>query len=172
MLYVRVSTICQWLYIPCRQSFKDQAEFYQSEYLISWWHTLINYHNMTAFFWWESASVLCWYGLNFVVTPIVITIFTDLRWFIYVESVIITLIDDCRFVVKLADFRCPFYQHVSTLIPESVGWNYLSIPKLQRCNRWNLGMNKKFHLTHYWKCDYLSMVGLKLNHAGKKAPFW
>ena len=24
----------------------------------------------------------------------------------------------------------------------SVGWNYLSIPKLQRCSRWSLGIEK------------------------------
>ena len=37
-------------------------------------------------------------------------------------------------------------------------WNYLSIPKLQRCSRWSLGMDKKFHLTLYCACDYLSML--------------
>ena len=26
------------------------------------------------------------------------------------------------------------------------------------CNRWNLGMDKLFHPTHYWVCDYLSML--------------
>ena len=40
-----------------------------------------------------------------------------------------------------------------------MGWNYLSIPKLQRCNRWSLGMDKWFHPTLYWACDYLSMLG-------------
>ena len=49
----------------------------------------------------------------------------------------------------------------------SVGWNYLSIPKLQRCNRWSLGMEKQFHPTEYYGCNYLSMLGLKLNHASK-----
>ena len=46
-----------------------------------------------------------------------------------------------------------------------MGWNYLSIPRLQRCIRWSLGIDKYFHPTLYWACDYLSMVGLKLNHA-------
>ena len=45
----------------------------------------------------------------------------------------------------------PFYQHGLTLIPTWIsnytyyyvcGWNYLSIPKLQRCNRWSLRMDK------------------------------
>ena len=49
-----------------------------------------------------------------------------------------------------------------------VGWNYLSIPKLQRCSYWILGIDKKFHLTLYWACDYLSMLGLKLNHVSKR----
>ena len=51
-----------------------------------------------------------------------------------------------------------------------MGWNYLSIPKLQRCNRWSLGMDKWFHPTLYWACDYLSMLGLKLNHVSKSGP--
>ena len=52
----------------------------------------------------------------------------------------------------------------------SVGWNYLSIPKLQRCNRWNLGMDKQLHPTFYNGCNYLSMLGLKLNHVSKIGP--
>ena len=40
-------------------------------------------------------------------------------------------------------------------------WKYLSIPKLQRWNRWSLGMDKLFHTTLYSACDYLSMLGLK-----------
>ena len=53
-----------------------------------------------------------------------------------------------------------------------MGWNYLSIPKLQRCNRWSLGMDKKFHLTLYQACNYLSMLGLKLNHVSKRGHQW
>ena len=49
-----------------------------------------------------------------------------------------------------------------------MGWNYLSFPKLQRCNRWSLGMDKWFHPTLYQACDYLSMLGLKLNHVSKR----
>ena len=49
-----------------------------------------------------------------------------------------------------------------------MGWNYLSIPKLQRCNRWSLGMDKWFHTTLYNGCNYLSMLGLKLNHVSKR----
>ena len=45
-------------------------------------------------------------------------------------------------------------------------WNYLSIPKLQRLHRWSLGMDK-FHPIHYNGCNYLSMLGLKLNHVSK-----
>ena len=48
-----------------------------------------------------------------------------------------------------------------------MGWNYLSIPKLQRCNRWSLGMDKLFHPTLYQVYDYLSMLWLKLNHVSK-----
>ena len=49
-----------------------------------------------------------------------------------------------------------------------MGWNYLSIPKLQRCNRWSLGMDKYIHPTFYNGCNYLSMLGLKLNHVSKR----
>ena len=53
-----------------------------------------------------------------------------------------------------------------------MGWNYLSIPKLQRCNRWSLAMDKSFRPTLYWACDYLSMLGFKLNHVSKRGPSW
>ena len=52
----------------------------------------------------------------------------------------------------------------------SVGWNYLSIPKLQRYNGWSLGMDTEFHLTLYRACDYLSMLRFKLNHVSKRGP--
>ena len=41
---------------------------------------------------------------------------------------------------------------------------HLSIPKLQRCNRWSLEMDKIFHSTHYNGCNHLSMLRLNLNH--------
>ena len=49
-----------------------------------------------------------------------------------------------------------------------MGWNYLSIPKLQRCNRWSLEMDKWFHPTLYQTGDYLSMLGLKLKRVSKR----
>ena len=48
-----------------------------------------------------------------------------------------------------------------------MGWNNLSIPKLQRLHRWSLGMDKLFHPTSYNGCNHLSMLGLKLNHVSK-----
>ena len=50
-----------------------------------------------------------------------------------------------------------------------MGWHYLSIPKLQRCNRWSLGMDTLFHPTHYNGCNYLSVLRLKLIHVIKGA---
>ena len=47
-------------------------------------------------------------------------------------------------------------------------WNYLSIPKLQRCNRWSLEMDKWFQTTLHYGRNYLSMLGLKLNHVSKR----
>ena len=55
----------------------------------------------------------------------------------------------------------------SSLDQESVGWNYLSILKLQRLHRWSLGMDEKFHPTLYDGCIYLFMVGLKLIYINK-----
>ena len=49
---------------------------------------------------------------------------------------------------------------------------YLSIPKLQRCNRWSLGMDQWFHTTLYNGYNYLSMLGLTLNHVSKSGPRW
>ena len=48
-----------------------------------------------------------------------------------------------------------------------MGWNCLSIPKLQRFQRWSLKMENLFHPTFYCACYYLSMLGLKVNHASK-----
>ena len=45
-----------------------------------------------------------------------------------------------------------------------MGWNYLSIPKLQRLHRWSLGMDKLFHPIHYNVYNYLSMLGLPNCH--------
>ena len=42
-----------------------------------------------------------------------------------------------------------------------MGWNCLSIPKLQRWNRWSLGMDKQFHPALYRARNYLSILGIK-----------
>ena len=50
------------------------------------------------------------------------------------------------------------------------------IPKLQRLHHRSLGMDKPFHSTLHWACDYLihvitwSMLELKLIHVSKKGP--
>ena len=49
-----------------------------------------------------------------------------------------------------------------------MGWNALSILKLQRLHRWSLGMDKLFHPTLHKGCNYLSMLGLKLIQVSKK----
>ena len=41
----------------------------------------------------------------------------------------------------------------------NVGWNYLSLLKLQRLHRWSLGMDNKFHPKCYLAHEYLSMLG-------------
>ena len=50
---------------------------------------------------------------------------------------------------------------------ESVGWNYLSILKLQRLYRWSLGIDKYFYPTQSNGRNYFSMLGFKstqINH--------
>ena len=76
-------------------------------------------------------------------------------------------------------YGTPFPKQGSTLIPtwisnhitsKDLEENYLSIPKLQLCNRWSLGMDKWFHPTLYNGCYYLSMLGFKLIHFDKRGP--
>ena len=50
-------------------------------------------------------------------------------------------------------------------------WKYVSIPKLQLCNRWNLGMGKEFRRTLYWACNNLFMLGFKVKHVSKYGPW-
>ena len=42
--------------------------------------------------------------------------------------------------------------------------------QIQRLHLWSLGMDKWFHLTIYNGCNYLSILGLKLNHVSEKGP--
>ena len=55
---------------------------------------------------------------------------------------------------KYKSFCCNFLRLciILTWLLLNVGWNYLSIPKLQRCNR----------------CNHLSMLGLKLKYVRKR----
>ena len=46
-------------------------------------------------------------------------------------------------------------------------WNYFSIPKVQRCFRLSLRIEKLLRSTLYWVCDYLFMLGLQLVHVSK-----
>ena len=94
------------------------------------------------------------------------------------KRVIIVLILPCPLIVCLSmgvHFTNTDYlqsQHGKLLHPKwSVGWDYLSIPKLQWCKIWSLVMYKSFHPTFYWACNYVSMLGLKLLHVGKSGPW-
>ena len=70
-----------------------------------------------------------------------------------------------------------FYYYSSTFIPVSncihyKVWDEITypFPKHQQCNRWGVGMDKYFHYKLYQACDYLSMLGLKLNYVSKRGP--
>ena len=45
---------------------------------------------------------------------------------------------------------------------------YLSIPKLQWCSGWSLGMDEKSQRALYWTRDNLFMLGLMFIHVSKK----
>ena len=49
-----------------------------------------------------------------------------------------------------------------------MGWNYLSIPVAQL----KFGNGQVISSHTLLACDYLSMLGLKLNHVGKMGPRW
>ena len=49
-------------------------------------------------------------------------------------------------------------------------WNHLSISKFQRLRRRRLKMQKQFHTIFYNGFNYLSTLGLKLNHVSKRDP--
>ena len=53
-------------------------------------------------------------------------------------------------------------------VQQNAGWNYLSIPKLQRCIRWSLGMGTLSYPTLSNGFNYLSMLGSRLNHVSKR----
>ena len=50
-----------------------------------------------------------------------------------------------------------------------MGWNSLSIPKLQQWHRWSLGMDMWFQSILYNGCNYLSMLRLMSIHVSKRA---
>ena len=52
-----------------------------------------------------------------------------------------------------------------------MGWNCVSISKLQRLHLWSLGRDKSLHPTLYNGCTYLSVLGLKLIHVSKMGPW-
>ena len=52
-----------------------------------------------------------------------------------------------------------------------MAWHYLSIPKLQQCYRWSLGMDKYHHRTLYFACDYSSVLEFKSIHVSKRGPW-
>ena len=53
--------------------------------------------------------------------------------------------------------------HVAPLL-KKINFNFI----MDKCNRWNLGMEKIFHPTIYRICDYLSVLGFKLIHVCKR----
>ena len=56
------------------------------------------------------------------------------------------------------------------LHPYRLGWNNIAIPKLERCNRWILEMDKWSCFILYCACDYLPTLELKLIPVRKRVP--
>ena len=51
-------------------------------------------------------------------------------------------------------------------------WNYLSIPKFQRCGCWSSESDEQFIPTLFCTLNYLSMSGLRLIHISKRDPIY
>ena len=51
------------------------------------------------------------------------------------------------------------------------GMKLLINSTLQRCSRWSLWMDKRFHSTLHWACDYFSLLGVKLTQVNKRGPW-
>ena len=81
-----------------------------------------------------------------------------------------------RFVVVIVTYKysCDLFTHLNFNSsmdklfpqPDRLGWNFLSIPKLQRLHRWSLRMDNQFHPTLCNVCDYLCMMDVQ--SLGKK----
>ena len=58
-----------------------------------------------------------------------------------------------------------------TLIPAWIS-NYIQYEVCEQItyHRGSLGMDKQFHPTHHWACNYLPVLGLKLNRVSRKGP--
>ena len=52
----------------------------------------------------------------------------------------------------------------------SVGWNYLSVPKIQLLHHWCLWMYNEFHPTLNNEFNYLSILELSKDHVSKRDP--
>ena len=59
---------------------------------------------------------------------------------------------------------------ISHYLHHKVSGAFTYHPKLQRCNRWCLGMDIKIHPTLYWACEYLFTMGVKPIHVSKRGP--
>ena len=80
------------------------------------------------------------------------------------------------FTVILMIFYCVFFIVYWSVIFYECIWFYLTVSEsdiiklFNQSNRWSLGMDKWFHPILYYGCNYLSMLGLKLNHVSKRGP--
>ena len=52
----------------------------------------------------------------------------------------------------------------------SVGWNYLSVPKIQLLHHWCLWMHNEFHPSLNNEFNYLSILELSKDHVSKRDP--
>ena len=101
----------------------------------------------------------------------------DKTWFNW-QVILVGLIYDWWSMNEPFASMGPFYWHGLTLIPAWISncihykvWDEINYPfSFNGCNRWSLGTDKSFHHTLHWAYDYLSILGLKLNHVSKKDP--
>ena len=94
-------------------------------------------------------------SLNFVVFIV------SLVWFIHINHG--HVIGTGALCCQWCDTEVYGDNHSITLLAWAI-----SIHRLQRLHNWHLGMDKQFHPTLYWSCDYVSVIGLKLFRVSKK----
>ena len=91
---------------------------------------------------------------------------------IYRQTALMICMYCLTILIQVAPLLTLISPWIREYIPSNM-WNKITYPfiNFSGCT-FSLGMDKWFHPTLYWACDYLSMLGLKLHHVSKMARGW